>query len=30
MIVPDLPWLVGGGFAIAFLLVGWVRAARSG
>jgi hypothetical protein len=29
-VVPDLRWLVGGGFAIAFLLVGWVRAALSG
>jgi hypothetical protein len=29
-VVPDLPWLVGGGFAIAFLLVGWLRAALSG
>jgi hypothetical protein len=29
-IVPDLRWLVGGGFAIAFLLLGWVRAALLG
>ena len=28
-VVPDLRWLVGGGFAIVFLLVGWVRAALS-
>ena len=25
MIVPDLRWLVGGGFIIIFLLVGWLR-----
>jgi hypothetical protein len=25
-IVPDLRWLVGGGFAIVFLLVEWIRA----
>lgn len=29
MIVPDLRWLVGGVLVIIFLLVGWVRAARS-
>jgi hypothetical protein len=29
-IVPDLRWLVGGGFAIAFVLVGWLRAALLG
>lgn len=29
-VVPDLRWLVGGGIAIVFLLVGWVRAALSG
>jgi hypothetical protein len=29
-VVPDLRWLVGGGFAIVFLLVVWVRAALSG
>ena len=29
-VVPDLRWLVGGGFAIAFLLLGWVRAALLG
>ena len=29
-IVPDLRWLVGGGFVIAFLLVGWIRAALLG
>jgi hypothetical protein len=29
-IVPDLRWLVGGGFAIVFLLVGWFRAALLG
>jgi hypothetical protein len=26
-IVPDLRWLVGGGFAIVFLLLAWLRAA---
>jgi hypothetical protein len=25
-IVPDLRWLIGGGFAIVFLLVVWARA----
>ena len=25
-VVPDLRWLVGGGFVMIFLLVGWVRA----
>jgi hypothetical protein len=29
-VVPDLRWLVGGGFFIIFLLVGWVRAVLSG
>jgi hypothetical protein len=29
-VVPDLRWLVGGGFAIVFLLVEWVRAALLG
>ncbi|MBO0696609.1 MAG: hypothetical protein J2P56_11000 [Verrucomicrobia bacterium] len=29
-IVPDLRWLVGGGFAIVFLLVVWIRAALLG
>jgi len=29
-IVPDLRWLVGGGFAIVFLLVVWLRAALLG
>jgi hypothetical protein len=29
-VVPDLRWLVGGGFAIAFVLVGWLRAALLG
>jgi hypothetical protein len=29
-VVPDLRWLVVGGFAIVFLLVGWVRAALFG
>jgi hypothetical protein len=29
-VVPDLRWLVGGGFVIVFLLVGWVRAALLG
>jgi hypothetical protein len=29
-IVPDLRWLVGSGFAIAFLLLGWLRAALLG
>src|SRR5437016_14389184 len=28
-VVPDLRWLVGGGFAIVFLLVVWIRAAFS-
>jgi len=26
MVIPDLRWLLGGGFIIIFLLVGWVRA----
>jgi len=29
MVIPDLRWVVGGGFVIIFLLVGWIRAARS-
>jgi hypothetical protein len=29
-IVPDLRWLVGGGLAIVFLLVGWIRFALFG
>jgi hypothetical protein len=29
-VIPDLRWLVGGGFAIVFLLVGWVRAVLLG
>ena len=29
-IVPDLRWLVGGGFAIIFLLVVWTRAVLFG
>src|SRR5262249_20703494 len=29
-VIPDLRWLVGGGFAIAFLLVMWVHAAVLG
>jgi hypothetical protein len=29
-VVPDLRWFVGGGFAIVFLLVEWVRAALLG
>jgi hypothetical protein len=29
-VVPDLRWLVGGAFAIVFLLIGWVRAALFG
>jgi len=29
-IVPDLRWLVGGGFAIVLLLVGWLHAALLG
>jgi hypothetical protein len=29
-IVPDLRWLVGGGFVIVFLLVGWIRPALFG
>ncbi|HEX3620440.1 MAG TPA: hypothetical protein VHU16_08710 [Candidatus Udaeobacter sp.] len=30
MIVPDLRWLIGGGFIIVFLLVEWVRPALFG
>ena len=30
MVIPDLRWLVGGGFAIAFLLLGWIRAVLVG
>jgi len=26
IVIPDLRWLLGGGFIIVFLLVGWVRA----
>jgi hypothetical protein len=29
-VVPDLRWLVGGGFVMVFLLVGWLRAALLG
>src|SRR5207249_1866286 len=29
-IAPDLRWLVGGGFAIVFLLAGWLHAALLG
>jgi hypothetical protein len=29
-IIPDLRWLVGGGFVIVFLLVGWMRVALFG
>jgi len=29
-VVPDLRWLVGGGFTIVFLLVEWVRTALLG
>jgi hypothetical protein len=29
-VVPDLRWLVGSGFAIAFLLLGWLRVALLG
>lgn len=29
-VVPDLRWLVGGGFVIIFLLVGWLRLALFG
>jgi hypothetical protein len=29
-VVPDLRWLVGGGFAIVFMLVGWIRAVLLG
>jgi hypothetical protein len=29
-VVPDLRWVVGSGFAIVFLLVGWLRAALLG
>ena len=28
VVIPDLRWVVGGGFVVIFLLVGWVRAAR--
>jgi hypothetical protein len=27
MVIPDLRWLVGGGFVILFLLVGWIHSA---
>ncbi len=30
LVVPDIRWLVGGGFAIAFLLLAWVHAALLG
>jgi len=30
IVIPDLRWLVGGGFAIVLLLVLWIRAALSG
>jgi hypothetical protein len=30
IMVPDLRWLVGGGFAIVFLLIGWIRAGLLG
>jgi hypothetical protein len=30
MIIPDLRWSVAGGFAIVFLLLGWLHAALSG
>jgi hypothetical protein len=26
LVIPDLRWLVGGGFVVIFLLVGWIRA----
>ena len=29
MVIPDLRWVVGGGFIFIFLLVGWARSARS-
>ena len=29
-VVPDFRWLVGGGFVIVFLLVGWIRLALFG
>jgi hypothetical protein len=29
-VVPDLRWLVGGGFVIVFLLLGWIRLALFG
>jgi hypothetical protein len=29
-VVPDLRWLIGGAFAIVFLLVGWLRATLLG
>ena len=29
-VIPDLRWLVGGGFIIIFLLVGWIRTALLG
>jgi hypothetical protein len=28
MAIPDLRWVVGGGFVLICPLVGWVRAAR--
>jgi hypothetical protein len=30
IVIPDLRWLIGGGFVVIFLLVGWIRAARRG
>src|SRR5204862_6232641 len=30
IVIPDLRWLVGGGFVIVFLLVGWIRLALFG
>ena len=29
LVIPDLRWVVGGGFLALFLLVGWIRAARA-
>jgi hypothetical protein len=30
MVVPDLRWVVGAGFVMIFLLVGWLRLALFG
>jgi len=26
LVIPDLRWLIAGGFVVIFLLVGWIRA----